>query len=120
MRHGAPATRRSGRVEPFARDAAPKDGETTGAERAEPAIAPCADRPITTTPASRDSILNVPYRAQQFLQAPVAVLARCRRPRSRRSVRSRHTSQTGARIDPSADVAPSTSVDPGQERRSGQ
>jgi hypothetical protein len=39
MRHGAPATRRSGRVEPFARDAAPKDGETTGAERAEPAIA---------------------------------------------------------------------------------
>jgi hypothetical protein len=43
MRHGAPATRRSGRVEPFARDAAPKDGETTGAERAEPAIARCAD-----------------------------------------------------------------------------
>jgi hypothetical protein len=60
MRHGAPATRRSGRVEPFARDAAPKDGETTGAERAEPAIAQCADRPITTTPASRDSILDVP------------------------------------------------------------
>jgi hypothetical protein len=43
MRHGAPATRRSGRVEPFARDAASKDGETTGAERAEPAIARCAD-----------------------------------------------------------------------------